>query len=124
VAEPGLLASGAGAALLYMLAALAWDQHGPALRYRGPYPIEQLFWSLIESFRLEPSSLGPDALARFLAQAETTFARGALQEVSVDWRPAPHERRIESGGVVVQLRDGVERISWQGRAYHRSVGTR
>src|SRR5262249_55361900 len=62
--------------------------------------------------------------ARFLAQAETTFARGGLQEVPVDWRPAPHERRIESGGVVVQLRDGVERISWQGRAYHRKVGTR
>jgi hypothetical protein len=117
VAEPARLPSGAGAALLNVLAALAWDQGRSALRYRGPYPTEQLFWGLTESFRFAP---GPDTLARFLTDAEATFARGAPEEVPVDWTPAPHERQIHSDGLVVQLRDGVERITWQGRSYHRT----
>jgi hypothetical protein len=117
VAEPARLPNGAGAALMNVLAALARDQGRPALRYRGPYPTEQLFWSLTESFRCAP---GPDALARFLGEAEATFARGALAEAPVDWAPAPHERRLHPDGLVVQLRDGVERISWQGRSYYRT----
>jgi hypothetical protein len=117
VAEPGRLPSGAGAALLNLLAALALDQGRTALRYRGPYPTEQLFWSLTDSFRFSGS---PDALQRFLADAEGTFARGASEEVPVDWLPAPHERRIHPDGLVVQLRDGIERVAWQGRTYHRS----
>jgi hypothetical protein len=117
VAEPGRLPPGAGAALLNVLAALAWDQGRLALRYRGPYPTEQLFWSLTESFRF---GTGPDPRARFLADAEVTFARGVPEEVPVDWIPAPHERRVHSDGLVVQLRDGIERVSWQGRTYHRT----
>jgi hypothetical protein len=116
VAEPGRLPAGAGGALLNLLAALAQDQARPALRYRGPFPTEQLFWSLTESFRCVG---GADALARFVADAEGTFARGASDEVAVDWLPAPHERRIHRDGLVVQLRDGVERVTWQDRAYHR-----
>ena len=120
VAEPGRLPPGAGAALLNVLAALAWDQGRPALRYRGPYPTEQLFWSLIESFRVGPLGPGVDPRARFLADAEVTFARGAAAEAPVDWIPAPHERRVHSDGLVVQLRDGIERVTWQGRTYHRT----
>jgi hypothetical protein len=119
VAEPGRLPVGAGGALLNVLAALAHDQARPALRYRGPFPTEQLFWSLTESFRFGG---GADALARFVADAEGTFARGASDEPAVDWRPAPHERRVHPDGLVVQLRDGVERVTWQGRAYHRREG--
>jgi hypothetical protein len=119
VAEPAHLPSGAGVALLNVLATLAQDQRQPALRYRGPYPTEQLFWTLTESFHCDA---GPDPLARFLAEAEATFARGALAEVPVDWVPAPHERRLHLGGLVVQLRDGVERISWHGRSYYRTEG--
>ena len=119
VAEPGRLPSGAGAALLNVLAALAWDQGRPALRYRGPYPTEQLFWSLTESFRFGPLGPGFDPRARFLTDAEVTFARGAPEEVPVDWIPAPHERRVHSDGLVVQLRNGIERVTWQGRTYHR-----
>lgn len=119
VAEPGRLPTGAGAALLNVLAALAWDQGRPALRYRGPYPTEQLFWSLTESFRFGALGPGLDPLARFLVSAEATFERGTPEEVPVDWIPAPHERRVHSGGLVVQLRDGVERITWEGRTYHR-----
>ena len=116
VAEPGRLPAGAGGALLNVLAALAHDQARPALRYRGPFQTEQLFWSLTESFRFVG---GADALARFVADAEGAFARGASEEVAVDWLPAPHERRIHPDGLVVQLRDGVERVAWQGRAYHQ-----
>jgi hypothetical protein len=119
VAEPARLPSGAGAALLNMLATLAGDQRRPALRYRGPYPTEQLFWSLSESFRFD-RAFGSEPLARFLADAELTFARGAPEEAPVDWTPAPHERRVHPDGLVVQLRDGVERIAWHGRSYHRT----
>lgn len=119
VAEPARLPSGAGAALLNILATLAGDQRRPALRYRGPYPTEQLFWSLTESFRPDRAP-GSEPVARFLADAELTFARGAPEEAPVDWAPAPHERRVHPDGLVVQLRDGVERITWQGRSYHRT----
>jgi hypothetical protein len=117
VAEPARLPSGAGAALLNLLAALAGDQGRATLRYRGPYPTEQLFWSLTESFRFAG---GPDALQRFLSDAEGTFARGASEAAPVEWLPAPHERRIHPDGLLVQLRDGIERVAWQGRTYHRS----
>ena len=40
----------------------------------------------------------------------------------MDWIPAPHERCLHADGLVVQLRDGVERIAWQGRSYHRTEG--
>jgi hypothetical protein len=120
VAEPGKLPAGAGAALLNVLAALAQDQGRPTLRYRGPYPTEQLFWSLTESFRFGRFAPDPDPLARFLTDAEATFARGAPREAPLDWLPAPHERRLHEDGLVVQLRDGVERIAWHGRSYHRT----
>jgi hypothetical protein len=116
VAEPARLPAGAGAALLNVLATLAHDQGLAGLRYRGPYPTEQLFWSLTESFRFGP---GPDPLARFLTDAEATFARGLPHEAPLDWIPAPHERSLQADGLVVQLRDGVERVAWQGRSYHR-----
>ena len=38
----------------------------------------------------------------------------------MDWIPEPHERRRPAHGLVVQLRDGVERITWHGRSYHRT----
>jgi hypothetical protein len=117
VAEPGRLPASAGSALINLLAALAEDQGRSVLRYRGPYPTEQLFWSLAESFALAADA---DALARFLAGAEQTFAHGESVEVPVDWRPAPHERRSSADGVAVQLRDGVERVAWRGRSYHRT----
>ena len=120
VAEPARLPADAGAALLNVLAAIAWDQGRPALRYRGPYPTEQLFWSLTESFRFTCLESEGDPLPRFLGDAEATFARGAAREAPVDWIAAPHERRLHADGVVAQLRDGVERVSWRGRSYHRT----
>jgi hypothetical protein len=119
VAAPGRLPAGAGGAVLNLLAALAVDQARPALRYRGPFPTEQLFWALTESFRFAG---GADALTRFVENAEATFARGVSAEAPVDWEPAPHERRLYADGLAVHLRDGVERVTWQGRAYYRREG--
>jgi hypothetical protein len=118
LADPTRLPPGAGSAILNWLASLAADQGARSLRYRGPYPTEQLFWSLTESFRVDSA---PDALDRFLAGAEATFIAGEPREVPVDWVPAPHERVFEPGGVCVQLRDGVEKVTWGGRSYHRTA---
>ncbi len=120
VAEPARLPAGAGAALLNVFATLARDQGCPALRYRGPYPSEQLFWSLTESFRFAPLGAEMDPLGQFLADAEATFARGTAREAPLDWIPAPHERHFAADDLVVHLRDGVERIAWQERSYHRT----
>jgi hypothetical protein len=120
VAEPARLPPGGGAALLNVLAAIARDQDRPSLRYRGPYPTEQLFWSLTESFHFARGQAGGEVVARFVEDAEATFAHGAAREAPVDWIPAPHERRLHGDGLLAHLRDGVERVAWQGRSYHRT----
>jgi hypothetical protein len=118
LAEPERLAPGAGTALLNLLAALAADAGAGPLRYRGPYPTEQLFWALAESFRFDPG--GRDPVAAFTAGAEAALLSGESREAPLDWTPAPHERRFDwAQGVAVQLRDGVEKVWWEGRAYHR-----
>jgi hypothetical protein len=117
LADPTRLPAGAGIALLNLLAAQASDQARGPLRYRGPYPTEQLFWSLLESFRLVAPP--PDPLATFLEDAEEVFERGASREAPLDWEPAPHERLFLDAGVVVHLRDGVEKVQWEGRSYYR-----
>jgi hypothetical protein len=118
LADPTRLPAGAGSALLNLLAGLAADQGAGALRYRGPFPTEQLFWSLGESFQPDPAVADP--LARFTADAEAVFAAGRAAEAALDWAPAPHERLALDGGIVVQLRaDGVEKVYWEGRAYAR-----
>jgi hypothetical protein len=104
VAEPARLPSGAGTAVLNLMATLALDQARRALVYRGPYPGEQLFVALLESFRYTP--LLDDPLAAFEA--------GGLA-----WDPAPHERLFERDGVVVSLRDRVEKVTRGGRTYYR-----
>jgi hypothetical protein len=116
LAEPVRLPPGGGTAVLNLVAALAADQRSAALAYRGPYPTEQLFLALLESFhwmrvddssdRVDPGSL-PDALASFVA--------GALR-----WYPAPHARAFAPGGVYVQSRERIEKLAWRGRAYYRA----
>jgi hypothetical protein len=117
LAEPGALPVGAGAVVLNLLASLAADQGRQALRYAGPYPSEQLFLTLLESF--EYPGTGDDPLQRFIA--------GELQ-----WNPAPHERHFSGAGAspsagapaalgaYVQIRDHVEKVVWRGRTYHRA----
>jgi len=104
LAEPARLPPGAGTAVLNLIAALAADQGCGRLRYRGRYATEALFTALLESFRYVEGD--GDPLDRFRA--------GQLE-----WSPAPHERRFEPAGAAVQLRDGVEKVVWQGQAYYR-----
>lgn len=118
LADPARLPPGAGTGILNLLAALASDQQIEALRYRGPFPTEQLFWALCESFRFETNAAAP--AAAFTEGAEETFARGESREVPIDWTPAPHERLFLPDGTYVQLRDGVEKVFWDGRTYYRT----
>jgi hypothetical protein len=118
LADPTRLPPGAGSALLNLLAGLAAEQGVTPLRYRGPYATEQLFWTLAESFHFDPAE--PDPLGCFLDGAEAAFLAGELREAPLDWTPAPHERRWLDGRLYVQLRDGVEKVGWEGRTYYRT----
>ena len=103
LAEPARLPPHGGTALLNLLATLAADQGRSGLVYRGPWPTEALFLALLESFRYDD---GGDPLAAFTA--------GGLS-----WEPAPHARIFSPEGALVQLRGRVEKVVWNGRAYHR-----
>lgn len=104
LAEPHRLPPGAGTAVLNFLACLLVDQGSSPVHYRGPYATEQLFTALLESFGYDP--LTPDPLARFL-------------QSDLPWTPAPHERSFRPRGLYVQLRDGVEKVVFRGKAYYR-----
>jgi len=51
LAEPSRLPPHGGTTLLNLIASLAADQGRRHLTYRGPWPTEALFLSLLESFR-------------------------------------------------------------------------
>jgi hypothetical protein len=109
LAEPARLPPGAGTAVLNLIASLAADQGRRQLTYRGPYPTEQLFLALLESFRWEA---GDDAPAEIDPLA--TFMAGGLR-----WRPAPCARAFGRDGVYVQTRERVEKVVWGGHVYYR-----
>lgn len=104
LAEPGRLPPSGGIAVLNLIAALAADQRRTGIAYGGPYPTEQLFLALLESFRYETST--DDPLAAFM-------------DLSLAWRPAPHERVFTPEGAYVQLRGRIEKVVWRGRPYYR-----
>lgn len=105
LAEPARLPPGAGTAILNLVARLAAEQGARALRYDGPYPTEQLFLALLESFRWSGRE-GGDPLTAFMAGELT-------------WLPAPHTRSFEADGVYVQRRERIEKIVAGGRAFYR-----
>lgn len=104
LAEPERLPHGGGTAVLNLLASLLVEQGASRVYYRGPYPTEQLFTALLESFRYDPTATSP--LAEFMAS-------------DLAWTPAPHERLFSPAGAYVQLRDGIEKVVFRGRAYYR-----
>ena len=104
LAEPARLPAGGGTAVLNFIANLAKDQGRPWLVYAGPYPTEQLFLALLESFRYDVEVADPLA----------AFSAGTLR-----WRPAPHERLFTAAGAYVQLRGRIEKVVWRGRRYCR-----
>jgi hypothetical protein len=81
------------------------DQGAGRVRYRGPYPTETLFAALLESFRYDADAASP--LDRFVSGEP------------LDWLPAPHERHHVAGGVVVQLREEVDKVVLGGAPYYR-----
>lgn len=105
LAEPARLPAGAGSTVLNLLATLAADQGRPALGYQGPYPGEELFLALLESFRYEPEG--------------ETEPLGAFGRRALVWRPAPYERLFAPDGTYVQLRGRVEKVVSGGRTYVR-----
>jgi hypothetical protein len=104
--EPRRLPPGGGSTLLNLVAGLMKDQGVATVRYRGPYPTEQLFTTLLECFRYDPRETLP--LERFLADG------------GLDWHPAPFEAHHVAPGVVVQLRRDVEKVILDGVAFYRA----
>jgi hypothetical protein len=104
--EPRRLPPGGGSTLLNLIAGLMKDRGVATVRYRGPYPTEQLFTTLLECFRYAAGEALP--LERFLAD-------GAL-----DWHPAPFEAQHVRPGVVVQLRHEIEKVWVDGVAFVRA----
>jgi hypothetical protein len=104
--EPRRLPPGGGTALLNLIAGLMKDHGVATVRYRGPYPTEQLFTALLECFRYAAGEALP--LERFLAD-------GAL-----DWHPAPFETHHMRPGVVVQLRHEIEKVVVDGVTFYRA----
>jgi len=105
LAEPRRLPPGAGSAVLNLLASLMKDQGLARARYRGPFPSEQLFTSLLESFRHDPAQALP--LERFLADG------------GLDWLPAPFESHQVAAWVTVQLRQHIDKVVADGVTFYR-----
>jgi hypothetical protein len=105
LAEPRRLPPGAGSAVLNLVASLMKDQGVARVRYRGPFPSEQLFTTLLECFRYDPGQALP--LERFLAD-------GAL-----DWLPAPYESHRVAAWATVQLRQDIDKVVADGVTFYR-----
>lgn len=121
IEHPARIPGGAGTIILNTLAMLAERAPVEHVRYAGPYPTLALWQSLVQSYRV--AGAGND---------ETTFCAGALERaaradmtpVAVDFVPAPFERVRAADGVMVQLRDGVERVTVGGETYAGDRGVR
>lgn len=114
---PTSLPAGGGSTILNVLALLGQDQQKTLIRYRGPYPTERLFATLCESFRYSGEP-GPTR-ERFTQSAEERAVQLSMEETTIDWRPAPHERFFPARDTCVQLRAGVEKVYDRGRIYYR-----
>lgn len=115
--RPGALVSGAGTAILNLLARRAAEIGIPRLRYRGPYPTAALFSTLAASFHVQTDPAAAASL--FSADVETRALRGEPCEVAVDFEPAPHEWLFVHPRVCVQARADIERVYVDARAYVR-----
>src|SRR5262245_34000282 len=105
LADPRRLPAGAGTAILDLLAGLMKDQGASRVRYRGPYPTEDLFTALLESFRYD--ALVTEPLEHFLDGGR------------LDWVPSPHERHHVTDDVSVQLRHEIDKVTLHGATFYR-----
>lgn len=115
--RPGALPTGAGTAILNLLAWQAARAGSGPLRYHGPYPTAALWSSLMASFRVdEPLEAARD---RFTADAEARALAGTFGEIDVDFQPAPHTWAWPRPRICVQHRAGIERAWIDGHAFDR-----
>src|SRR6266545_56617 len=105
LAEPQRLPPGAGSAVLNLVASLMKDQGVARVRYRGPFPSEQLFTTLLECFRYDPGQALP--LERFMADG------------GLDWLPAPYESHRVAAWATVQLRQDIDKVVADGVTFYR-----
>lgn len=105
LAEPRRLPPGAGSSVLNLVASLMKDQGVARVRYRGPFPSEQLFTTLLECFRYDPGQALP--LERFLADG------------GLDWLPAPYESHRVAAWATVQLRQDIDKVVADGVTFYR-----
>jgi hypothetical protein len=105
LAEPQRLPPGAGSVVLNLVAALMKDQGAARVRYRGPFASEQLFTTLLECFRYDPSQALP--LERFRADG------------GLDWLPAPYESHRVAAWATVQLRQDIDKVVADGVTFYR-----
>lgn len=121
VDRPAHLPPGAGEALLNLLAVLLADQGATQVTYRGPYPTEQLFHSLLRSFRCPAPAA--ETLHAFTREAPALALSGESGDNPVAWQPRPYEPVRAAEGVCAHIRDGVETV-WVGEApYRRAAAT-
>jgi hypothetical protein len=105
LAEPRRLPPGAGSAVLNLVASLMKDQGLARARYRGPFPSERLFTTLLECFRYDPGQALP--LERFLADG------------GLDWLPAPYESHCVAPWATVQLRQDIDKVVADNITFYR-----
>ena len=110
IAAPGALPPFTGAALMNAIALLA-DR---PCRYAAPYPTPALYRALLRSF----TTTGTEAA--FCAGVLERAARVAMDEIPIDFAPAPHERLAHAHGFV-ELRDGLERAVIDGVSYEAGI---
>jgi len=103
--EPSRLPPGAGTAVLNLIAGLMKDQGVAQVRYRGPYPTEQLFTALLECFRYDDDA--DDPLGRFMDGG------------GLDWRPAPYEDHHVAPGIAVHVRHRIDTVVLDGVPFYR-----
>ena len=116
--RPAAIPRGGGSAILNVLASVAAEAGVEVMRYRGPYPTAALFDSLLHCFTVDdPSS----ALGRFTADVEERAVRGTMEEVAVDFRPAPCVWSWPGDGVCVETRGGIRRVFVEGCAFGRGT---
>lgn len=115
--RPAAIPSGAGTALMNVLATCAALRGTEALRYRGPYPTDALYETLLGSFEAPRDS---DARIRFTADVQNRALVARMDEVPVDFKPAPHEWRFANDHYCLQWRESLERAYVDGRPFVRT----
>lgn len=97
-----------------VLATCAGLRGTETLRYRGPYPTDALFETLLGSFRVRNEV---QARERFCADVENRALVGRMEAVAVDFETAPHEWSFAQEHYCLQWRGTLERVYVDARGF-------